>query len=58
MIDPNKGRSSRENPRDDLPCEWCCKISNTTENEIWCNADPTGHIVRLCTNCVSCCAGG
>lgn len=45
-----KERVSRRSPRFDLPCDWCKQVAYTTEEEVWCNADPTGHIKRLCVS--------
>jgi hypothetical protein len=53
-----KTRVHLRNPRWDLPCEWCKNVVYTTEEEIWSIADPTGHIVRMCVDCRSACAGG
>lgn len=57
-IGGKKRRVTLQNPRFDLPCKWCGDVLYTTEEEIWCEADPTGHIVRLCTDCQSKCAAG
>jgi hypothetical protein len=51
-------RVHNADPRDDLPCKWCKEVTHTTVNEIWCKADPTGYLVRICDECRSSCAGG
>lgn len=51
-------RVSGAEPMNRLPCEWCKKVVMTTEEEIWCGANKTGRIVRLCDDCKAMCAGG
>lgn len=52
------GRVSKQNPRNDLPCEWCKQVRPTDEGEVWAGVNPEGRIVRLCHQCASYCAGG
>ena len=53
----DKKRVSGAEPRDDLPCTWCKQVQRTTVNEIWCEANPTGYLRRLCKECSESCAG-
>lgn len=39
-------------------CQWCLQFLPTTVNEVWSEADPAGHLVRLCQGCAESCAGG
>ncbi len=57
LFSPKKRRVHDAEPREDLLCEWCEEVKHTTINEIWCRADPTGHLTRLCDNCREGCAG-
>jgi hypothetical protein len=52
-----KKRVHGEAPMDDLPCDWCHEVKHTTVNEIWCEADPSGYLRRLCDDCCSHCVG-
>lgn len=54
---PKKERVHGADPSDALACDWCKEIKYTTVNEVWCEADPTGRLVRMCQNCSESCAG-
>ena len=44
-------RFSGCDPQTVLPCENCKEVKPTTIGEVWCEADPTGRLVRVCAEC-------
>ena len=51
-------RVTGKNKKLDLPCDWCSQTKETTIEEVWCEADPRGRLVRICKDCGNGCAEG
>lgn len=49
-------RKNHLNPRDDLYCSWCHRLTHTTEGEVWNHQQPVGTMIRLCKECEESCA--
>ena len=57
-LGPRRPRFTGADPQTTLPCKWCEEVKLTTIEEVWCIADPSGHLVRLCPDCQKGCAAG